>query len=134
MRPLLFATVLAATIAAFALTQAMRSQPAVLDEVELSPSFRPEDGHRATIRFRLTREDARVTVEVIDAEDDTVATVIEDQPLGDYEIHRFRWDGRTDRGEIVAPGRYGVRVILGELDRRILLPGQIRARRGRDDA
>jgi len=117
--PLLFAAIVVATLAVLVLSQSARTR-LVVDQIELTNSFRPAEGDEARIRFRLTQDEDSGTVEVIDADDATVAVLAEDQPLGDFEIHRFSWDGA------VAPeGAYRVRLSLDSLGREIVLPEQI---------
>jgi hypothetical protein len=124
--PLLFAALVVATAGILALTQSARTR-LVVDQIELTNAFRPDDGERARIRFRLTEDEDSATVEVIDAGGDTVEVLAADDPLGDFEIHRFRWDGGT--GE---PGVYRVRLTLASLDREVVLPEAIELKRAGD--
>ncbi len=61
---------------------------------------------------------------VVDEDGRMVETLAEDEPLGDYEIHRFRW--AVGRG--VEEGSYRVRLILDSLGRELYLPEQIDVR------
>ena len=123
--PLLFAAIVVATLAVLVLSQRARTR-LVVDQIELTNSFRPAQGDAARIRFRLTEDEASGTVEVIDADDMTVDVLAEDEPLGDFEIHRFSWDG----GE-AEEGVYRVRLTLDSLGREIVLPEQIDLKPGR---
>ena len=118
-----FALLLAGALAALALAQHVRSQ-LVVDEVELSNRFDPAAGERAAVRFRLTEDEERGTVEVVDSGGRAVDTLAASEPLGDYEIHRFRWSGHG-----VPSGTYRVRLRLDSLGREILLGERIELRR-----
>ena len=123
---LCFAVLVAATLAVLAVSQQVRSN-LVVDQIDLRNEFDPSAGQRALIRFRLTQNEDRATVAVIDSRGNVVETLLAGQPLGDYEIHRFRWDGRG------APsGSYEVRLTLAGLDREIVLPEEIDLDRGGD--
>lgn len=124
-----FAVLVAASLTALVATQQIRSGPLILDEVEIDHRLRPPE--RARIRFRLTEDEPRASVEIIDSADSAVATLAENVFLGDYEIHRFSWRGRGPGGGRLPPGHYRVRVRLGSLDRVIVLPGRIKLRRPR---
>ena len=117
--PLLFAAIVVATLAVLVLSQSARTR-LVVDQIELTNEFRPSEGGSAKIVFRLTEDEESGTVEVIDADDATVAVLAEDEPLGDFQIHRFSWDGAD--GE---EGVYRVRLTLDSLGREIVLPEQI---------
>ncbi|HEX6117465.1 MAG TPA: hypothetical protein VFY99_10220 [Solirubrobacterales bacterium] len=124
--PLLFAAIVVATLAVLVLSQTARTQ-LVVDQIELTNIVRPAEGEHAKIEFRLTEDEASGTVEVVDADDETVEVLAEDEPLGDFEFHRFRWDGAG-----AEPGVYRVRVTLDSLGREIVLPEQIVLKPGRD--
>jgi len=117
---ILFAVLAAATLAVLVISQNVRSQ-LVVDQIEISNALDLSAGSPARIRFRLTEDEERATVEVIDEGGAVVETLAEDEPLGDYEIHRFRWAG--DPG--LDDGAYRVRLTLGSLDREIVLPEEV---------
>jgi hypothetical protein len=122
--PLLFAVLVGATVAILVLSQGARTS-LVVDQIELSNDFNPAKGERAAVRFRLTQDEESATVEVIDADDETVAVLVEDEPLGDFEIHRYTWDG-----EDAEPGDHRIRLTLEGLDRELVLPEVIDVRSG----
>lgn len=124
-----FAVLVAASLTALVATQQIRSGPLILDEVEVDHRLRPPK--RARILFRLTEDEPRATVEIIDSADSAVATLAEEVFLGDYEIHRFSWRGRGPGGERLPRGHYRVRVRLSSQDRVIVLPGRLKLRRPR---
>jgi hypothetical protein len=117
--PLLFAACVVATLGVLAFSQGARTE-LVVDQIELTNRFAPSRGQDASIRFRLTQNEADATVEVIGPGDEVVAVLQDGGPLGDFEIHRFDWDG-----EGAEPGTYRVRLTLDELGREIVLPEEI---------
>ena len=117
--PLFFAAIVVATLAVLVVSQKARTQ-LVVDQIDLSNAFRPEEGGKAIITFRLTEDESDGTVEVIDADDDVVDVLAEDTELGDFQIHKFTWDGGG-----AGAGVYRVRLILDSLGREIVLPEEI---------
>lgn len=117
--PLLFAAIVVATLAILVLSQRARTE-LVVDQIELTNTFRPSEGDEARIRFRLTQDESSGTVEIVDREDESVEVLAEDERLGDFEIHRFTWDGAGAES-----GVYRVRLTLDSLGREIVLPEQI---------
>jgi hypothetical protein len=117
--PLVFAALVGATLVVLVLSQGARTK-LVVDQIELTNIFRPADGQEAEIEFRLTEDEASATLEVIDADDETVAVLASDEELGDFELHRFHWDG-----EGAEPGAYRVRLTLDALGREIVFPEEI---------
>jgi hypothetical protein len=124
--PLLFAVLVGATLAVLVLSQGARTS-LVVDQIELSNDVEQGAGKPAAIRFRLTQNEESATLEVIDADNETVAVLAEDEPLGDFEIHRFRWDAAG-----AEPGDHRVRLTLDGLDREIVLPEEIDVRAAPD--
>lgn len=116
---ILFAIIVAATAVLLVISQNVRDR-LVVDQVEITN--RLVVGERPVrIRFRLTEDEDRATLAVVDRRGDVVETLAEDEPLGDYEIHRFRWDGTSD----LEKGTYRIRLTLGSLERRLLLPEEV---------
>ncbi len=132
-----FALVVLATVAAFAYSQRVKRDPLVLDRVQfIAPphrkgtakvhSFTPNgDCRRDRIRitFRTTISD-RGTVQVIKPGGRVAITLARDVFLKRYTIHTYYWDGRQRDDGIAPPGRYKLRVKLG--DRVLVTPGTIR--------
>jgi hypothetical protein len=132
-----FALLVLATVAAFAYSQRVKRDPLVLDRVQfIAPphrkgtakvhSFTPNrDCRRDRIRitFRTTISD-RGTVQVIKPGGRVVITLARDAFLKRYTIHTYYWDGRQRGGGTAPPGRYKLRVKLG--DRVLVTPGTIR--------
>jgi len=132
-----FALLVLATVAAFAYAQRVKRDPLVLDRVQfIAPphrkgtakvhSFTPNGDcrrDRLRIQFRTTVSD-RGTVQVIKPGGRVVFTLARDAFLKRYTIHTYRWDGRQRGGGTASPGRYKLRVKLG--DRVLVTPGTIR--------
>jgi hypothetical protein len=132
-----FALLVLATVAAFAYSQRVKRDPLVLDRVQfIAPphrkgtakvhSFTPNGDcrrDRLRIQFRTTISD-RGTVQVIKPGGRVVFTLARDVFLKRYTIHTFYWDGRQRGGGTAPPGRYKLRVKLG--DRVLVTPGAIR--------
>ncbi|HEX6456435.1 MAG TPA: hypothetical protein VF009_07950 [Solirubrobacterales bacterium] len=132
-----FALLVLATVAAFAYSQRVKRDPLVLDRVQfIAPphrkgtrkvhSFTPNgDCRRDRIRitFRTTISD-QGTVQVIKPGGRVVLTLARDVFLKRYTIHTYYWDGRQRNDGIAPPGRYKLRVKLG--DRVLVTPGTIR--------
>lgn len=120
---ILFAVLVAASVVVLVVTQNVRDR-LVVDQVEITNELEPGSGRPARIRFRLTEDEERATVAIV-RKGEVVQTLAEDEPLGDYEIHRFRWAGEPD----LEPGSYRVRLTLDSLDRELLLPEEIDVRK-----
>jgi hypothetical protein len=132
-----FALLVFATVVAFAYAQRLKRDPLVLDRVQfIAPphrkgtpkvhSFTPNgDCRRDRIRitFRTTISD-QGTVQVIKPGGRVVFTLDRDAFLKRYTIHTYYWDGRQRNDGIASPGRYKLRVKLG--DRVLVTPGAIR--------
>ncbi len=121
----LVVALLAATLAAFALTQGLKQQKSPVfgtsvDEI-LSPVCECET-ESATIAFRL-REPDRLDVTIVDG-DDVVRTLV---TATAFERNvELEWDGRNDAGEVLPEGGYNPRVRLREDRRTITFPNEMR--------
>ncbi|HET7454577.1 MAG TPA: hypothetical protein VFJ76_03560 [Solirubrobacterales bacterium] len=135
-----FALLVLATVAAFAYAQRLKRDPLVLDKVTFVgfpvlnredpvQSFTPNGDcrfDRLRIRFRTTISD-QGTVQVIKPGGRVVVTLARDEFLKRYTFHTYYWDGRRRGGGTAHPGRYKLRVKLG--DRVLVTPGVIRLHR-----
>jgi hypothetical protein len=133
-----FALLVAATVAAFALSQRLKRDPLVLDKVgfvavprvhrraPVVRSFTPNGDcrfDRERIRFRVTVSD-RADVQIVKPGGGLLVTIARDAYLKRYHFHTFYWDGRTRDDGTAPPGRYKLRVkLLGE--ERTLVPGGV---------
>lgn len=100
------------TAAAMVWTQHLRDEGPVASAIH----WKTRPGPRYRVCFRLTRGD-RVRVAVVDP-DDRQVRLLADAPLqGGDAPHCFDWDGTTDAGRLVPPGRYHLRLELQQADR-----------------
>jgi hypothetical protein len=121
---LLVLSLLGGTAAAFAVTERLKLVPSPIIAPKVTPAFSPVcrggcTTREARIRFGL-RDADRLTVTIIDEDDDPVATIAdaESLPAGPVE---FVWDGRA------APeGVYRARVHLADARRTIDVPNEMR--------
>lgn len=135
-----FALLVAATVAAFAWSQRLKRDPLVLDRAtyvavprlhpEAPPvrSFTPNGDcryDRIRIRFRMTQSD-NATVQVVEPGGRVVITLARDRFLKRYRFHTFLWGGRQRGGGVAPPGRYKLRVRMLGQDRTLVPPGVIR--------
>lgn len=133
---IVFALLVLATVAAFVYAQRVKRDPLVLDRVSfvgaphskgapIVHSFTPNGDcrhDRIRLRFRTTVSD-RGTVQVIKPGGRVVVTLARDEFLKRYHFHTYYWDGRQRGGGTAHPGRYKLRVKLG--DRVLVTPGVI---------
>jgi hypothetical protein len=116
-RPLVravFALLVVATVAAFFVTQQLKSEtPLVLRFAAQPKQFSPNaDRYRDTteVGFDLS-EPAAVTFSIMDGEGNEVRRIVDNRALAGDEKHRFRWNGRDDDGGLVPDGVYRMRVV-----------------------
>ncbi len=124
----LVVALLAATAAAFALTEGLKLEPSpITGPIDVSKVFSPVcgcDNATATIGFRVRERDV-LDVAIVDSDRDVVATIERGvrTPAGDVT---FEWDGRDAAGEVVPEGEYAPRVHLRDAHQTIVLPNPIR--------
>jgi FlgD Ig-like domain len=116
-RPLVravFALLVVATIAAFFVTQQLKSEDALVLRFATQPKqFSPNgDGtrDRTEVGFDLSRP-ATVSFYVLDREGNEIRRIVDDRALAGDTKHRFGWDGRDDDGVPVPDGLYRMRVV-----------------------
>jgi hypothetical protein len=116
-RPLVravFALLVVATIAAFFVTQQLKSEDALVLRFAAKPQqFSPNgDGtrDRSQVGFDLSRP-ATVSFYVLDREGTEIRRLVDDRALAGDTKHRFTWDGRDDDGVPVPDGFYRMRVV-----------------------
>jgi hypothetical protein len=131
-----FALLVAATVAAFAYAQRVKRDPLLLDRVEIdgprSNAFTPGlacGKHRIRLKFRTTTSN-HGTVEIIRPGGELVAKLARHKFLKRYSYHTFYWDGANEAGVVQPPGRYKLRVLLEDEGRALTAPGTIRLHRG----
>ncbi len=127
-----FALVVLASFAAFAITQHLKHTPTAVQNFEMNTAFAPArvpaaacHGRVATaqvnatkrieyLSFKLAQAD-RVTVAIVDSAGDEVATLVRGVPVERYKQVSLCWNGHrgpTERGRLAAPGEYRLRVSL----------------------
>jgi FlgD Ig-like domain len=127
----LFFTLLIAALVCAVLVVRARSPDLVLEVTEIHPSARvvsPSGGNAAAeagFEFFVRESDDSARVEIVDSHEDPVAVLDEEVALEADESVSYRWDGRTDAGTTVAPGRYRLRVVLPDHDREMVWPQRI---------
>jgi hypothetical protein len=122
---------LGATAAAFTVTQRLKLEDSPILGVQLDQLVSPvckvcnkPEAQEALIRFRLRKEDD-VRIDIVDPSGSIVRDGL---VIGHYEPQslRFSWDGRDNRGRVVADGLYRVRVKLDGVGRTLEFPQEIR--------
>jgi len=116
--------VMAASAAAFAISEGLKVQKAAITAVQVprrifSPVCDcPTD--RVQIAFRLTRSD-RMTVAIVDSHGQRVRTLVAGKLYGRGK-HHFVWNGLTDVGAVVPDGVYQPRIHLYRTAKTYLIP------------
>jgi hypothetical protein len=140
-----FALLVLACFAAFVITQRLKHTPTAVQSFKLTPIFSPNPtGHikAERISFKLAKAD-EVTVSILDADGNEVATLVRNRPVVRYKQFSLRWNGRmgeahrftirlgADETTIVTPlntgapapaGEYRVQVSLREQHRSVRSP------------
>jgi hypothetical protein len=124
----LVVALLAATAAAFALTQGLKNQPAGIFGTDIprdvfSPVCRC-DSKTASIRFKL-REPDRLDVSIVDGSERVVRTIERDREYAQGPVE-ITWDGRDDAGRVLPEGEYKPRIRLRDDRTTYTLPNPIR--------
>jgi hypothetical protein len=127
LRTIIVLLILAATAAAFVVTEDLKLEPDPIAAPQIDRTFSPvcdcEQG-TARIAFRLKESDT-LTLTIADASGKTVRTLLDHVRFHPGK-HQFGWDGRDERGKLVPQGGYVARVRLEKLNRVIAFPGGIR--------
>lgn len=138
-----FAVLVLASFAAFAITQHLKHTPTVVQNFHMAGHFSPGAGGRHAlehISFRIAHSDD-VTVAIEDSSGDVVATLLRKWPLARYTQLSLVWDGHhgptslptgagtprdplfpRDRGALAGTGEYRVQVSLAVQNRTIRSP------------
>jgi hypothetical protein len=127
-----FALLVLACGAAFILTQHLKHTPAAVQNFEMDTAFHPTAQPAARCRGRVESGQVnaserveylsfkparaeRVTVEIIDSAQASVATIVSDLPAERYKQLSLCWNGQlgaTQSGGLAPVGEYRVRVLL----------------------
>lgn len=124
---MLVVALLAATAAAFALTQGLKNQPAAIFGTDVDPVFSPVcacDSETASIAFKL-REPDRLDVSIVDGSDHVVRTIERGREYAQGLVE-IEWDGRGDSGRVLPEGEYEPRIRLRDDRTTYTLPNPIR--------
>jgi FlgD Ig-like domain len=109
-----FGLLVLATIAAFFVTQLLKSEFPLVIRFAAAPADISPNGDRfrdvSIVGFDLS-EPAEVTFSIVDSEGQEVRRIVESRRLAGDTRHRFRWDGRDDDGALVPDGVYRMRVV-----------------------
>lgn len=131
-RTILVLLILAATAAAFVVTEDLKLEPDPIAAPKITRIFSPVcrcDQQVARIAFRLKEPDT-LTLTIADSTGRDIRTLLRDARFRPGS-HQFGWDGRNDAGRVVPEGRYEARVRLEKLGRVIAFPGGIRVDKAR---
>lgn len=124
---MLVVALLAATAAAFALTQGLKNQPAEIFGTDVDEVFSPVcgcDSETASIAFKL-REPDRLDISVVDGSERVVRTIERGREYAQGPIE-IEWDGRDDAGKVLPEGEYLPRIRLRGDRTTYTLPNPIR--------
>src|ERR671914_508533 len=109
-----FGALVLATIAAFFVTQQLKSEFPLVLRFAATPADISPNGDRyfdvARVGFDLS-EPAEVSFSIVDSEGREVRRIVDERSLGGDTKHRFLWGGRDDGGEKVPDGEYTMRVV-----------------------
>jgi hypothetical protein len=127
---IVFVALVVACFAAFLITQRLKHTPTSVQDFDLTPFFSPyPSGHvkEAAISFKLEHAET-VTVTIIDASGDTVATLVRDWPLARYKQLSLRWNGRRGpaRGYRRARSPHGLAILVPLTEGRLAPAGEYR--------
>lgn len=104
-----------ATVAAFSVTQWLKSEPpSIVTRFIRAPRQISPDGDRfketTRVGFRL-RDSGEVRFSILDPEGGEVRRLVDDRDLAAGR-HVYTWDGRDGDGRLVPDGRYGMQVAV----------------------
>lgn len=127
-----FALLVVACFAAFIVTQRLKHTPTPVEDFKMVPRFSPTPrGHikAERISFKLARAD-RVTVTVLDAAGDTVATLVRGWRVARYKQLSLRWNGREGmpRGQAVVRRPDGTTILTPFIAGQVAPAGEYRVR------
>jgi hypothetical protein len=121
-----FAVLVAGTLAAFLVTQRLKQTPRLVQTLSVTDVYSPKIGYRkAGIRIRLKRTDD-ATVSVLNEDGDVVRRLVRNRRYRAGVPVQLLWNGRDDAGAIVPDGPYRVRVGLRRQGRSVTLLDEIR--------
>jgi hypothetical protein len=119
----IFGLLVAATFAAFFVAQRLKHTPTVLQQVRGDRVFSPNgDGRKDRLRvtFRVKHTDV-IDVDVIDRDDDVVASPVEARHLRAQTPITVTWNGRDGLGARAPDGIYRLQVTLRDEGRTVVV-------------
>ena len=122
---MLVVALLAATLAAFALTQGLKQQKSPVFRTDVDEVFSPVCDCKtgsATVAFRLRRSD-RLDVTILDGDEIVRTLTAGERFVRDVKL---KWDGRDDEGRVLPEGTYRPRVHLRQERSTITFPNDMR--------
>jgi hypothetical protein len=127
-----FALLVLASFAALIVTQRLKHTPTLVQEFRMNTSFAPRSTgvHKLeAISFKLSKADV-VTVTIVDAGGDEVATLVRDRSVGRYKKLSLRWDGHegSPHGYRVLVSPHGYASLLPILHGSLAPEGEYQAR------
>jgi hypothetical protein len=125
-----FAMLVLACFAAFFVTQRLKHTPTAVQQFRLTPRFSPTpSGHikQERISFKLAKAN-QVTVTIIDAKGNLVATLVREQQVPRYKVFSLRWNGRlgTARRYALLAGANGRTIVVPATEGRTAPAGEYR--------
>jgi len=114
------------TTAAFVVTEHLKLERSPVTAPRFDRVFSPVctcPQSVARLTLRLRKRD-RVDAVIVDRQGKPVRTLVANEPFRSGDV-TFRWDGRTDSGEIVPDARYRLRIHLRRQRRTIQLPNTV---------
>jgi hypothetical protein len=129
---IVFALLVLACFAAFFVTQRLKHTPTAVQSFKLTPFFSPTPtGHikAEKISFKLAKAD-EVTVTIVNAGGDVVATLVRDLAVARYKPLSLRWNGRSGaaRRYTLSAGANGRAIILPATEGELAPAGVYRVR------
>jgi FlgD Ig-like domain len=124
---LIVVALLAATAAAFAVTERLKLERSPITGTRVDRVFSPvcECGRDVAVISFVLRKVGTVTVQILGSDRKPIRTLVVDRDEKRGRV-AYTWDGRDDRGRVVPDGVYRPRVLLEEHGRTIVLPNPIR--------
>ena len=122
----LFAVLVAATLAAFFVTQRLKQSSRLVQTLAVTRYYSPRlKFKRASIRIRLTRRADDATVSILGPDGDPVRRLVDNRHYARRVAIQLFWNGRDDAGRIVPDGVYKIRVSLRHQGRSVTLLDEI---------
>ncbi len=109
-----FALLVVATVAAFFVTQSLKTEIPLVLRFSVKPRDISPNGDRVRDSVRVgfdLSEPAEVSFSIIDRDGNEVRRLVDNRDLAGDAKHRFRWDGRDDEGRVAPDGVYRLRVV-----------------------